>query len=323
MHDVRVTLRETFAKACDLIRREKEIAYESILLVGQLKERNAPVNLGLTEPEYLRRLGLSKDMYYKRWQACRVIRRFPRFDEMLRRGETFIAQLAMVAPKLTEANARVIEEGIRGKSKREVSLFLSTINDDGTVREAKPTLTITLEFDEDELSLLSRVQDILSSRGENLGEKDAILKALEFIAEKKDPMRRAGRASERTKQKPPVEKEDTNRDTVLGQCHPHDHRSGSFAPGRKPIPAAVKHRVWLRDGGQCCFVSQFGERCLERRMLEIDHKTPVARGGGHDVDNLRLLCRYHNQAMADQVFGVEWMTRKRWAGIYPDCTTGE
>jgi len=247
-----------------------------------------------------------------------VIRRFPRFDEMLRRGETFIAQLAMAAPKLTEANARMIEEGIRGKSKREVALFLSTINDDGTVREAIPTLTITLEFNEEELALLSRVQDILSSRGENLGEKDAILKALEFIAEKKDPMRRAGRAAERTKQKALTEKEEVGSDTVPGQRHPHDQPSSPFAPGRKPIPAAVKHRVWLRDGGQCCYVSQFGERCPERRMLEIDHKTPVARGGGHDADNLRLLCRYHNQSMADQVFGVEWMSRKRWAGLNPD-----
>jgi len=224
-----------------------------------LKERNAPVNLGLTEPEYLRRLGLSKNMYYKRWQACRVIRRFPRFDEMLRRGETFIAQLAMAAPKLTETNARMIEEGIRGKSKREVALFPSTINDDGTVREVKPTLTITLEFNEDELALLSWVQDILSSRGENLGEKDAILKALEFIAEKKDPMRRAGRTLERTRQKAPADREETDRGTVLGQRHPHEHRFCSFAPGRKPIPAAVKHRVWLRDGGQCCYVSQFGK----------------------------------------------------------------
>ncbi len=313
MHDVRITLRETFTKACELIRREKEIAYESILLVGQLKERNAPINLGLTEPEYLRRLGLSKDMYYKRWQACRVIRRFPQFDEMLRRGETFIAQLAMVAPKLTEANAMVMADGIRGKSKREVALFLSTIHDDGTRREAKPTLTITLELDEDEWTLLSRVQDILSSRGENRNEKDVIMKALEFMAERKDPMRRAERAAERAEQKTTAttEEDKTTSGTVPGQCHSDERRLGSFAPGRKPIPAAVRHRVWLRDGGQCTYMSQFGVRCPERRMLEIDHRVPVARGGGHDANNLRLLCRYHNQGMADQVFGSQWMADKR------------
>jgi len=30
------------------------------------------------------------------------------------------------------------------------------------------------------------------------------------------------------------------------------------------------------------------------------------------------ICRYHNQSMADQVFWVELIDRKRWAAIIPD-----
>jgi len=72
-------------------------------------------------------------MYYKRWQAYRVITRFPEFDAMLGRGETFIDQLAMVAPIISQSNAKVVDKGISGKSMREVKMFLYILNEKGQV----------------------------------------------------------------------------------------------------------------------------------------------------------------------------------------------
>ncbi|MEZ4755098.1 MAG: HNH endonuclease signature motif containing protein [Bdellovibrionota bacterium] len=34
--------------------------------------------------------------------------------------------------------------------------------------------------------------------------------------------------------------------------------------------------------------------------LELDHIVPFAEGGQHTVDNLRVLCRAHNQYLAEQ-----------------------
>ncbi len=45
------------------------------------------------------------------------------------------------------------------------------------------------------------------------------------------------------------------------------------------IPAHVKREVWVRDGGQCTFVSEAGHRCCTRELLEFDHIEEVARGG--------------------------------------------
>ncbi len=45
------------------------------------------------------------------------------------------------------------------------------------------------------------------------------------------------------------------------------------------IPAEVKRTVWQRDGGQCTFVGDSGQRCPARTRLEFDHVVPVARGG--------------------------------------------
>ena len=77
------------------------------------------------------------------------------------------------------------------------------------------------------------------------------------------------------------------------------------------ISAAVKRVVWERDGGRCTFVSDGGNRCAARTLLEFDHEDPVACGGEATADNVRLLCRAHNAYAAERAFGVEFMERKR------------
>jgi 5-methylcytosine-specific restriction endonuclease McrA len=79
----------------------------------------------------------------------------------------------------------------------------------------------------------------------------------------------------------------------------------------RQIPAAVERAVWARDGGQCAFVSADGHRCEERKALECDHIVPVAKGGQSTVENLRLLCRAHNQHAAEREFGPERVRAQR------------
>ena len=77
------------------------------------------------------------------------------------------------------------------------------------------------------------------------------------------------------------------------------------------IPAAVKRSVRKRDGERCAFVSESGHRCSARDRLEFDHIEPVARGGSSTVENVRLVCRAHNQHAAECALGIEFMERKR------------
>jgi hypothetical protein len=98
-----------------------------------------------------------------------------------------------------------------------------------------------------------------------------------------------------------------------------------FGRGRKPrrgqrrgldsrhVPRAVKAAVWKRDGGQCTFIGDHGQHCPARTRLEIDHIDPVARGGGSEAANLRLLCAAHNQFEAERVYGAAFMNGKREA----------
>ena len=77
------------------------------------------------------------------------------------------------------------------------------------------------------------------------------------------------------------------------------------------IPAAVKRAVLERDGGQCTYVSESGQRCTARAKLEFDHIDPVAVGGEATVDNIRLRCSGHNLYAAEIAFGAGFMASKR------------
>ncbi len=79
----------------------------------------------------------------------------------------------------------------------------------------------------------------------------------------------------------------------------------------RSIRAHVRRAVYERDAGRCAYVFADGRRCAGQERLEFDHVNPVARGGLSTVDNLRLVCRAHNQAAAEDVFGQEFMESRR------------
>ncbi len=79
------------------------------------------------------------------------------------------------------------------------------------------------------------------------------------------------------------------------------------APGR--ISAAAKREVWDRDGGRCQWPLEGGGICGSTLRLEYDHVVPRGKGGSSDAANLRLLCRFHNQFTARQVYGDDHMDR--------------
>jgi len=68
--------------------------------------------------------------------------------------------------------------------------------------------------------------------------------------------------------------------------------------------------VYLRDHGQCSFVSADGRRCEARALLELDHIEPWAKRGDAGVDNIRLRCRAHNQMHARECFGARHIAAK-------------
>lgn len=66
---------------------------------------------------------------------------------------------------------------------------------------------------------------------------------------------------------------------------------------RKPIKPGLRFEILKRDGYRC---QMCGVTAKDGATLEIDHITPVARGGTNDADNLQVLCRECNAGKSDQ-----------------------
>jgi hypothetical protein len=75
--------------------------------------------------------------------------------------------------------------------------------------------------------------------------------------------------------------------------------------GTKPgtISREARREVFERDGEQCGYVSESGQRCQERAFLEIDHDLAKGRGGSDETKNLRVRCKAHNGLLAEQTYG--------------------
>jgi HNH endonuclease len=69
------------------------------------------------------------------------------------------------------------------------------------------------------------------------------------------------------------------------------------------VARAVRREIFERDGEQCTFTDERGNRCPARGDLELDHIVPRACGGTSDAENLRVVCGPHNKLYAEQAFG--------------------
>lgn len=151
---------------------------------------------------------------------------------------------------------------------------------------------------EDLRAKLERIKELLLHKHPGGRLEDVIGEMAEVFLDAKDPERRAIRREtrRRSERRPEAGRDAPGRDAG-GPAAAHPDRT---------IPRAVRAQAWARDGGRCAFVAKDGRRCAERGVLEFDHIIPHALGGPSDcVDNVRLLCRAHNQFAARECFGPD------------------
>jgi 5-methylcytosine-specific restriction endonuclease McrA len=70
------------------------------------------------------------------------------------------------------------------------------------------------------------------------------------------------------------------------------------------VPRSTAKKLRERSKGRCEYSG-----CAEKYNLEIEHIKPRSKGGGHEISNLKLFCKTHNQRSAIKVFGKEYMAK--------------
>jgi hypothetical protein len=140
---------------------------------------------------------------------------------------------------------------------------------------------------------------------------EVLERALDLALEQKAPERKAARRAKREAARAangPRSNEaegagESARDRAEGVGHESPPTPERAETRSRHLSAALRHRVLARAGYQCEYRGPGGRRCPQRTGLEIDHRRPFARGGGHEEENLRALCKAHNLFRAEKDFG--------------------
>ena len=321
----------------DLIASTREIARKSngieadlLLYLGEIdargiyRERASPSMIAFCMSEF----NFSEGAAYYRIHVARAAREIPAILDALRSGAVHLAGLRLLVPRLTQENHEQVLSQAAGKSKREIEELVAVLAPKPPVPDSvrkcpQPQLALAgppvsaapvsspagpppvehravispLSADTFKIKFtasrtlrdkLRQAQDLLRHRIPNGDLAQVFEKALDTLIEKVLKERFAvGRKSRR-----PLP-------------------SGSVLSASREAPDAMKREVYERDQGRCAFVDEHGNRCPARGFLEFDHIEGYARTHAHDVNTSRLLCRVHNQLLAEKLYGRKFMERLR------------
>jgi hypothetical protein len=332
--------RELLRDLAALVARERSTTATLLAHIAEVDERR--LYLPAAHPSMysycVHELRLSEEAAFKRIRVARAARQFPAIFVALAEGRVHLSGLVLLASHLTPENAGELLAAAEHKTRSEIEQLLA----ERFPRPAVPTRVEAISA----LSSPTLLSELSPGTVEGAGEEHASGRAVGRLApgtvEARVPRPVAPLSPERFALRVTIGQgtHDNLRyaQALLGHAVPAGDvaevldralvalvgqlEKQKFAATTRPrpqrssadprhIPAHVKRTVWERDGGQCTFVGEAGQRCASRTRLEFDHIDPVARGGEATVSGVRLHCRSHNQYEAECTFGTAFMCDKR------------
>lgn len=313
---------------------------EFLLALAQFDERRGWVDLGYSSFfDFLHRdLGLSKGAAHYRLTAARLVRKFPEVAEPLRDGRLCITSVVQLAKVLTPENRQDVLSRFFQKSKREAMAVAVAISPNNAAPRrdvitpvhpaSSPAVAIattepngSTDLDPDLVQPVEpdAAAPVLSAKPPPRDWVEPLTADLHrmHVTVSRRFLEKLEAARAALSHKLPVgtneEILEAGLDLVLEW---HAKRKGlvkrprAEAPSQEPgaatgsyVPAAVRREVWKRDGGRCQWPLEKGGICGSTNRVEIDHRIPPVLGGASTKENLRLLCRFHNDLSARAIFG--------------------
>ncbi len=299
-------------------------------------------------------LHMSSDEAYKRVRAARAARRFPLVLQAVADGRLHLTAVALLSKWLTRANVVELLEAATHRTKQEVQVLIAQLfpiaDVRTTLREVATTRVVPMPAPDRQLpqeAERSAVPTDVNASQDNLVPEPKSLHSVSPILlvpidhhsvvaplsptsielrctishQAHDDLRAIqallGHGAPGIDPAQVVEQ-------ALGEMRARLEKQKFATTGRprsskgesagRYIPKHVRREVSKRDGNQCTFTGDTGHRCEARSLLEFDHIRPVSCGGKSTKQNLRLRCRAHNQHEAEQIFGEEFMERRRAEG---------
>jgi hypothetical protein len=312
---------ELLAQTHDCAREERRAVTELLWHLREVESRRLFAARGFSSLfEYtVKELGYSEGAAYRRVNAMRALKDVPQFEQALSEGRLSLSTLSSVqnhcrVEKVSvQVKAGLIEQ-VLGKSQRETDHLLATLAPQTFRKEKTRPLDaelteLRIALTKDQLAVLEKARAKFSHRAKNWAE------LLELLASDavKDPKPRKLVVA-KVESKVAARVAATVEARVAAKVSPALAATLSPTSAQKLrsryIPRAIKRDYFARSGHRCEFVDPTSKRrCEAAHFLELDHVKPLALGGTTTSENLRVLCRAHNQWQALQSFGPEKMQR--------------
>lgn len=334
----------------DLAAQDRTITANLLAYMAEVDLRRlfAPAGYSSMHAYCVEKLGLSDDAAFKRLQVARQARRFPQVYVALAEGRVHLSGLNLLAPHLTAENVDELLAAARHRRKSEIELLvarrfprvevqrlddgicalsrLAPAQVGGGAADAAPALGDVSQAPADAAPAPAQVGGLVAPAkvvaeprprvAPITAERFAVQVTIDRATH--DKLRHAQALLGHTVPSGDVfQVLDRALDALIDQLEKRKLGAASKpreprpSLGKRTIPAHVRRAVWKRDGGWCTFVGDDGHRCDTRTLLEFDHVVPVALGGDATAEQIRLLCRTHNQHEAERLFGKHFMEGKR------------
>jgi hypothetical protein len=248
----------------------------------------------------VKRFRMSEAIAVKRIRGGRAASRFPSIFGMIACGELHLSGLHQLAAHLTDENHQEVLRRAKHRSMREIEKLVAELAPKPDV----PSSLRALPMNSRPVPLSSKRYKLQVTIGEETRAKLAeVQDLLSHQIPDGDPARILDRALD-------VLLTETKKKKAALTDKPRVSRKKTSAKSRG-IPARIRREVFERDEGRCAFVDSQGRRCDATWKVEFHRRTAYGRGGAHDLDNIELRCRGHNQYEADLEYGALFMAARR------------
>jgi 5-methylcytosine-specific restriction endonuclease McrA len=243
----------------------------------------------------VRELGLSESVSLNFIAVARKSREIPAIQEQIANGFISVSKVRKVLPVLTQENQDHWLKLVAEAPTRIVEKEVARIQPQAAAPEKVSYVTdkrvqLQVGMSEEQILRLRRIQDLESQRQKRAVSLEETLDVLmqEYLG-RRDPVKKASRAVARKGLPARMSRDiQTRASTQSNQKQPLK---------REPISAVLKHAVMHKYQGRCGHMHpKTGERCRQRRWLEVHHIQPVSHGGRNELTNLILLCSSHHRA---------------------------
>jgi hypothetical protein len=192
------------------------------------------------------------------------------------------------------------------------------------------SLRLEITLSKEEATLFKRVKDLISHQNPNPSWAEVMAYLAKDFLKRRDPMQKKAAAESKGASKSKASSgnaastsNSTSGPEVMArriqsrdQDPKREHKSAQRSeqelwqkseqkPEQKPeqkqtrtknpraISAGVRNEVFHRD--ESCRWNHRGKPCCSTFQLQVDHRIPVWAGGGNEIENLQLLCAFHNR----------------------------